>query len=457
MRYRALALPLLHARNFELGKTLPVFFPDELSLSDKAWSSLPSTKMKRPRQSDPFAWCYTYTGFSLAFAHAALQQLGAQTGSTILDPFVGSGTTLIAAGLRDCSALGIDISPFSVLLSRARLATAANPERVLNYLSTKQNPKQKTNKLNQPGSLQVLLPHHEAYAAGVVSKVCDNFQMAPHDFWLALLADDTGRYDSEAVVLLSLSLGARDCARLIRGSNPIWYRKMSDDENLEIGDLRSAAMGWGMSVSHDLMNSSPTARKGTRVVNADFSSARLKGSFDFCLTSPPYLNRLDYVVAHLPELSILKYVAPIDIERLRSAMIGTTKIVTKEEGATPEQWGPSCRATLERIWDHKAYASRRYYYYTYRQYFARLYSSLERLTRMLRRRAQGIVVIQNSFYKDLNIPTPNIASEMLQSLASRSQIVRTEYVKAHMGRMSPKQTTYAPHKTLAESVIHFSK
>jgi hypothetical protein len=414
--------------------------------------------MKRPGQSDPFAWCYTYTGFSLAFALAALQQLGARSGSTILDPFVGSGTSLMAAGLRDCSALGVDISPFSALLSRARIATAVNPKRVLNYLSTKQKPRRK--KADQPtqrANLEVLLPHHEAYAARVVSKVCTNFQMTPHEFWLALLDDDAGRYDSEAVVLLSLSLGARDCARLIRGSNPIWYRKMSDDENLEVGDLRSAAMAWGISVSNDLMNSNPIARKGTRVVNADFSSARLKGSFDFCLTSPPYLNRLDYVVAHLPELSILKYVAPIDMERLRSAMIGTTKIVTKDEGPTPGQWGPSCRATLERIWDHKAYASRRYYYYTYRQYFARIYSSLERLTSMLRVGAQGVVVIQNSFYKDLNIPTPDIVSEMLQSLASRSQIVKTEYVKAHMGRMSPKQATYAPQKTLAESVIYLSK
>jgi len=364
-----------------LGRPLQASFPGDLSLAEKPWMSLPSAKMRRPRRSDPFAWCYTYTGFSLAFARAALTQLGAQSGSTVLDPFAGSGTNLIAAALAGCSALGIDISPFSALLSRTRLATAVNPKRVLDCLNVS------TRARHLPSDLQVLHSHDEAYAATVLSKICDSLEMKPHDFWAALLADDVGRYDNEAVVVLSLSLGARDCARLIRGSNPIWYRRMSGDQNSGLGDLRAAAVAWGTSIARDLTVSEPITRRGTRIVNADFTSERFKGAFDFCLTSPPYLNRLDYVVAHLPELSILKHVAPINMERLRSAMIGTTKIVSKDDTPIPAEWGPSCRLALERIWDHKAYASRRYYYHTYRQYFTHLYTSLQRLTKMLRKRA----------------------------------------------------------------------
>ena len=61
-----------------LGGPLRASFRDELGLTEKAWISLPSTKMKRPSRADPFSWCYTYTGFSLAFARAALTQLGAE-------------------------------------------------------------------------------------------------------------------------------------------------------------------------------------------------------------------------------------------------------------------------------------------------------------------------------------------------------------------------------------------
>ena len=177
-----------------------------------------------------------------------------------------------------------------------------DPKRVLAYLTA--SPR-RAPQLSDP---QVMGPRDDAYAAAVVAKICDRVSMEPSEFWVALLTDDIGRYDNEAVAMLSLSLGARDCARLIQGSNPIWYRKMPEDQPRELGDLRGAALSWGAHISHDLKLSNPITRKGTRIVNADFTSTRFKGSFDFCLTSPPYLNRLDYVVAHLPELSVLKHI-----------------------------------------------------------------------------------------------------------------------------------------------------
>ena len=206
---------------------LQAYLPLELSLAEEAWTSLPSSKMKRPNRSDPFAWCYTYTGFSLTFAHATLHQFGARAGSTILDPFVGSGTTLMAAALRNCVAVGVDISPFSALLSRARVATLVDPKRAIQYLIIKEDRKGNTDQSPHHSGFQVLHPHHEAYAAAVVSKVCKNLDMAPHDFWSALLADDVGRYDSEAVAMLSLSLGARDCAHLISRKQSNMVQKSS--------------------------------------------------------------------------------------------------------------------------------------------------------------------------------------------------------------------------------------
>jgi DNA modification methylase len=100
-----------------VNPTTDSYFGDELRLfKEEGWASLPSAKNKRPNRSEPFAWSYTYTAFSLAFARAALKQLGAQPGSAVIDPFVGSGTTVLAAALGGFSALGIDISPFSALL-----------------------------------------------------------------------------------------------------------------------------------------------------------------------------------------------------------------------------------------------------------------------------------------------------------------------------------------------------
>ncbi|MGH6629499.1 MAG: DNA methyltransferase, partial [Burkholderiales bacterium] len=44
-----------------------------------------------------------------------------QAGDAVLDPFMGRGTTPVAAGLLGCRAFGNDINPLSVLLTRPRL------------------------------------------------------------------------------------------------------------------------------------------------------------------------------------------------------------------------------------------------------------------------------------------------------------------------------------------------
>jgi hypothetical protein len=294
------------------------------------------------------------------------------------------------------------------------------------------------------------------YVQGVISKIMSSLPLAidPAEFWSALLADDIGILDSEAITILSLALGARHCARVVKGSNPIWYRKISQG-NTSIAKLREIAHTIGMRIIRDIESNAPNIRAHARFVNADSANLELDSSFGICLTSPPYLNRLDYAVAHLPELSVLSYVIPLNIEVLRSQMIGTTKIVAKDDEPIPDEWGSLCKKVLNTIRYHKSYASERYYYFTFKQYFARLYESLGSLSKVMDTRSQGLMVLQDSYYKDLNVPTQSIVIDMLKSLLWRAEIVRDQAVKVHMGRMNPRQSKYAPTKTLHESIVYF--
>jgi hypothetical protein len=297
------------------------------------------------------------------------------------------------------------------------------------------------------------------YARDVVQKICHERRVAPRALLVRLLDDDTGDYDSEVVSLLSLAIGAKDCARLEKGTNPIWYRPHPAGHRRQRGStLRLAAARWGDRISGDLLGSQPLRRDGQKILYADFTALTWKTpEFDVCLTSPPYLNRLDYVVAHLPELSILQLAVDIDLEELRKQMIGTTKIVTRGGDYVPQEWGPACRETLHLIANHSSYASRRYYYHTYFQYFERLYTSLNRIHAVMRPGCKGLVVLQDSYYKDLKIRTPQICVEMLQSLSIQAGIARGTAVRTHMGQMSPTQMAYAPQKTLGEYLVWFAQ
>ncbi len=66
-------------------------------------------------------WFYPYKGkFHPQMIRALLNFIGAKEGDTILDPFVGSGTTTLEAQILEINSIGIDVSPVCVLISKAK-------------------------------------------------------------------------------------------------------------------------------------------------------------------------------------------------------------------------------------------------------------------------------------------------------------------------------------------------
>ena len=66
-------------------------------------------------------WIYPYKGkFHPQMIRALLNIIGLNKGDTVLDPFVGSGTTGVEAQLLGINCIGIDISPLCVLQSKIK-------------------------------------------------------------------------------------------------------------------------------------------------------------------------------------------------------------------------------------------------------------------------------------------------------------------------------------------------
>jgi DNA methylase len=69
-------------------------------------------------------WIYPYKGkFHPQMIRAALNIIGLEPGETVLDPFVGSGTTALEAQLLGVNCVGLDASPLCVLQSRVKTAS----------------------------------------------------------------------------------------------------------------------------------------------------------------------------------------------------------------------------------------------------------------------------------------------------------------------------------------------
>jgi hypothetical protein len=432
----------------DVGGDTPVNLQIPLS-REVHWHTLPSPKIRTRYREGIHAWTHAYAGFSFDFALEALKQLDATSNDVVLDPFVGSGMTVVAASTLGTRAIGIDLDPFSALITRAKVALRAEHKVVRRLLATRLTP---ASERFLPIATDFFSSPDLAYAATVFDRVARRIDGDISRIWTTILEDNTGETDCECIAITAVILAGRALAKVARGSNPVWYRKVKtkSDREQKLPDL-------SLRFCERLIDDLHAARRNfrardVRVFSQNFIKQSLpSNSIDLILTSPPYLGRLDYVVSHLPELALLSGFIPVDIEQLRRTMLGTTKMLGKSQPTS--SWGSTCLSILEKIQNHSSYASRRYYHRFYCQYFADLFQSLCEMRRICRRSARGILVIQDSFYKELRIPIVQIVAEMGDAVSIGVKELRTETKTGHIGSMSPRQRLYAPLKALSESVL----
>jgi len=420
-------------------------------------NALPSAKLKKDDKVGVHAWSNFYAAFSENFSNHALRAIGAKSSGLLLDPFVGSGTTLVSALKLGIPAIGIDLDPFSCLLARAKIAINANLSEAKNLL------KPTNNTIPLDTFCSEAFNHFDndclCYASAVFDRVLIKTNSNRHEILDVLLSDKSGKFDSEVVALTALCLGSSKSTSLIKGSNPTWYRKAIHGEINTFEKLYVATESSLHTIINDLNELRLlTKNRDILILNKNFrhiDNELSSNSIDLIVTSPPYLTRIDYVVKHLPNLLLLTGLINIDLDNLRKDMIGTTKIIDKS--AFNEEWGEKCLATLKMIQEHTSYASNSYYIWTYSQYFKAMFESINILFRKTKMNFKGIMVAQNSFYKDVQIPLSIIVEEMFHNAGFKAKIIKKDSIKTKMSHLNPNQSVKSKTNTLSEDVIYFEK
>jgi len=134
-------------------------------------------------------------------------------------------------------------------------------------------------------------------------------------------------------------------------------------------------------------------------------------SVDFVLTSPPYCTRIDYTAATRIELAVLAPLLKTAERALGRQMIGSTQ-VPKGEIELDEAWGKTCLSFLAALKAHPSKASGGYYYRTHLDYFDKMNRSMQRLAVGLKEGGRAVLVVQDSYYKDIHNDLPTIITEI---------------------------------------------
>ncbi len=308
----------------------------------------------------------------------------------VVDPFAGSGTTVLACQMRGIDAIGVEYNPFFCFMSQAKLdwprydveQLAAAVDRVLHVrgVATLRPPALSSfGRLFSTGALADLLLIKQHILA-LDDPLARRFLL----LGLAAVLEpaSAARKDGKGLRIARNGRPIREVREALAGR---WGRMLGQLRNLQVG--RQTAQ-----------------RAQARIIRGDARQLPLSdASADLIVCSPPYLNSFDYTEVYKLEIWLLDFVDSVDEwRRLQARTLRSHVSVPVPDADYRLRFEPLERllniVTSRDLWNPRLPAM-------FRGYFDDMYVALCEQARVLKRGATSVLVVGNSSYAQVPIPT----------------------------------------------------
>jgi hypothetical protein len=402
-----------------------------------------------------------YAGFSEAFARSVLKSAALSSQAQVLDPWNGSGTTTFSASQLGLASTGFDLNPIMLVVARARLLASSEADAVLPLARAV------TSRLRgDPRGLAAADPLLDWFTPATAATLRNLERRIRRELvGVRTITPQGARLENiagtAAAFYVALFGVARQLASPYQSSNPTWFRLPRGDDRIDadrtaivdafIQNVSSMADALVARVEEPKLDLARADLQITDTVSTQIAPA----SLDFVLTSPPYCTRIDYSVATRIELALLSEVLPVGVEDLGRQMIGSTR-VPRGEITPSERWGTTCLTFLEALKRHPSKASAGYYYKTHLDYFDKMSRALTRIASGLKPGGRAVLVVQDSYYKDIHNDLPTALIEMCQA-SGLALGTRRDFLTRSMAGINPYTRLYKRASMATEAVLCFER
>lgn len=334
--------------------------------------------------------------------------------NTILDPFVGSGTTLVEAKISSRNSYGVDIDPLSKLITKVK-TTPLNEENLIsnkNWLINELNESFNDVKIpNIPNKYHWFKPRvleELAVIKKFIYKIKDD---DIRDFFLVCFssiirkvsnADDEGQktyvYSKNKKPFLS----------------PIKYF-------LQIIELQTKNI---------LEFSKVCSPNFAKLINKDAQNIELDNySVDLAITSPPYINAIDYILTQKLEYYWLNLIEMNKISEFRKKYIGTDRVYVADY-SNFHKFG---LRKLDEILS-KIYKKNKAHSFIVYKYFADMKVNLEEVYRVLKHDSRYCVVVGDNTISGVYVPTYELLTKIAEKVGFQlenrfSYLIRNRFMR----------------------------
>lgn len=349
-------------------------------------------------------WYEFKEGFSEQLVHEAIKSVAEGSKKVrILDPFVGSGTSLVTAGRIGHQAVGIEVNPFLAFAARAKCASSKWSHR--GFLRTLE-------KIFDASRHELRSPLEglSTFTEGpLLKKWLFNRSVIRGFTALDRAIDSFPNYRRPLRLALFASL--MDCCNAKRDGKCLRYQKNWPALGLNSSTLRQIFRNRAQNIYEDIAEHSFDS-SNLRLLTGD-SRKKLRNletnTFDLLITSPPYLNSFDYSDVYRPELFVGGFVE--SNEELRQIRLRTIR------SHVQVKWKPSSLVSsplltpiLERLNEATLWSA--HLPAMIRSYFVDMGTMLKAASRLTRSGGQAWIVVATSAYGGVEIPVDLILADV---------------------------------------------
>lgn len=419
----------------ELEEQFKVIYPESKNATYTSLLNF-SDDLHRPRQ----RWYRYKEGFSLELVKKLIEEYNQNENGIIMDPFLGSGSTLVSANQLGFEGVGFEVNPFSYFLSSCKLQNYS--EEIINEFNK--------------ASVNVLeITNNEKYELPVLSISERVFNDEVESYVMGVKYNiEHGNYSEQVKKLLLLGWisSIEPLSNYRKDGNGLKKRKYVKPRIVTAEDARNEIRNFYLSISEDIKDNS--MKYNTKIYNE--SSLNLDQyiedeSISGIIFSPPYANCFDYTEIYKLELWFGEFVnSYADSKELRSRSLRShLNGILKKEGIDLTRIPEYLIKLFEelatkKLWDKRIPTMLHLYYQDMFEIIEKCYKALEK---------DGFcsIVVGNSSYGGIVFPTDLILADYAQKIGFKVDKIEVDRFIITSSQQYKSTKKYG--KFLRESII----